>query len=781
MEKNATLKRRNPQWVCQLAVLVLATIAKTGSALVCDEVVYVKYGKRAVIPCTCEPGFDIVSWYKDEDFTSNQPPFIYLDASGKNGPGYDSHQYDLDQNGSLIIYNVSLSDDDCFMVTAVKFNSERRSVQREVHVTVISGPHDPVYPVVNDFIYQQHVYMDVNRKGPLTCSLYHVHPVVNLTWNVLDPSHKDKIEFFDVAIRNTLNADGTFNMFLDSNYIVEDLSLRRIAIQCEVTDEISEYFAETTKVDLLFPPVFFIPVFPTVNGFTNQQHVYLDTDRKGRLNCSKRNVIPSAHLSWEVVDPVLKQKITFQSETNRSRNMDGTVDIFLTSEFSVEDDRLERITIQCRVLGVAEDDYPNVTTVDLLFPDVFPTVNGLTYQQHVYLDTYRTGQLNCSKRNVSPSAHLRWEVVDPVLKPKITFQSETNRLSNMDGTVDIFLTSEFSVEDDRLERITIQCRVLGVAEDDYPNVTTVDLLFPDAPPVPPAPPVPVIEGCFSQQDGCVLRMPRKGELACGVMKSHQQVDLRWKCDEDLFILKEDRMVIKNHSDVFDVFIFTSYYISDEVLDLVTIQCEVIGWRGEAPSAAKVSLVLEKAAEPGLEIKVNFLLGIQLVLLCGVSILICARKRKRRTFRNRLEMYVHCISKGSRDGTGTSTRSQNTEQELTHHSPKSSKGSKVAQESAACGDLVETTELMSIAENGGIGFRDTKNERLVQPLLSESGREVATDNREKKDFRDAKNERLVQTFLKDLQLLYEKYLSHKRDIEDTVAIINEEEKDENKME
>lgn len=330
----------------------------------CMEVTYLEVGKEGIISCSLEP-FYAVSWYTKEDYDEEKSPLLYFNGN-KHGR---VNEYDVHPNGSFIFRNVSLNHAGSYTVTMLEDVTSDLFV-REVQLGVYVTP-DPTYPVVEGRIMQQHVYMDANRNGQLSCSMRRVYPNISLVWTVVDPTQSKKILFQEDVVGRKQNEDNTFDITLTSLYEVTDQSVPRITIQCGVANEIGEVLSSRTKVDLLFSSV-----YPVVNGHVNRRHVYLDVDREGHLTCIKENVDAGTTLVWKIVDPSMQEQITFQSREIVSNNNDGTVTINQTFDYEINDHSVDRITIECAVVTPDSDDILLATKVDLLFQNDGNTNNS---------------------------------------------------------------------------------------------------------------------------------------------------------------------------------------------------------------------------------------------------------------------------------------------------------------------------------------------------------------------------------------------------------------------
>ncbi|XP_071837528.1 uncharacterized protein [Apostichopus japonicus] len=78
-------------------------------------------GESVLLPCDFDPNFEGVYWFDESD---GEEPLIRLENGYKSGRGYQSHEYDVLQNGSLVIKNTQFTNNQQYKV--ILLNSEFR-------------------------------------------------------------------------------------------------------------------------------------------------------------------------------------------------------------------------------------------------------------------------------------------------------------------------------------------------------------------------------------------------------------------------------------------------------------------------------------------------------------------------------------------------------------------------------------------------------------------------------------------------------------------------------
>ncbi|XP_071837543.1 uncharacterized protein [Apostichopus japonicus] len=88
-------------------------------------------GERVFLPCDFDSNFEGVYWFEESD---DDEPLIRLESGYKAGRGYKSHEYDVLQNGSLVIKNTQFTNNQQY--TVILLDSEFRDDEFTVDFSV---------------------------------------------------------------------------------------------------------------------------------------------------------------------------------------------------------------------------------------------------------------------------------------------------------------------------------------------------------------------------------------------------------------------------------------------------------------------------------------------------------------------------------------------------------------------------------------------------------------------------------------------------------------------
>ncbi|KAJ8031734.1 NLR family CARD domain-containing protein 4 [Holothuria leucospilota] len=117
----------------------------TNAAARCESPQYLELEKVGTVSCSFHEEFYAVLWYTAADL-EGRPTLSYQNEI-KTGGGYESGEFDIHSNGSLIINNVSLDHNDMFTVAYIHFKGERHIF---IHISVIVVVKPEVsFPVIN--------------------------------------------------------------------------------------------------------------------------------------------------------------------------------------------------------------------------------------------------------------------------------------------------------------------------------------------------------------------------------------------------------------------------------------------------------------------------------------------------------------------------------------------------------------------------------------------------------------------------------------------------------
>ncbi|KAJ8048592.1 hypothetical protein HOLleu_00962 [Holothuria leucospilota] len=216
--------------------------------------------------------------------TLHNEPFLSYSDSEKSGEGYISKEFDIYQNGSLIISRVRTTHEGLF--TAIIFYSKTEDpVYYYVRVKTIVKPLDP-FPEIDNCSLQLAICLQPFRKTlRLTCVVRNARPEVPLGWKVVSAFEKRNMSSHLSVIRNNT----VFTSFATvSQHSLSNFSLLSLFV-CETNSVPGVYDKHESLVLVQNDTHFNVKALEPIAIYI-QQHSPL------KLNCSKNDIL---WLVWE--------------------------------------------------------------------------------------------------------------------------------------------------------------------------------------------------------------------------------------------------------------------------------------------------------------------------------------------------------------------------------------------------------------------------------------------------------------------------------------------------
>ncbi|XP_071852678.1 uncharacterized protein [Apostichopus japonicus] len=204
----------------------------------CQSPQYLQLGKKGVISCNYPGDLYAAFWYNSTNVTSSDLPFISLREGNVSGPGYESEEYRVRPDGSLIINKVSTLHNDSFGIVLLAKKNED-PIFEAVHVFVYDKPPEP-YPTLSatGCVQKSLCFLELNAPMSLSCSVSRVGEVLDdLTWKLRTNSGDEQISSQSKAVTTSVNELQSYHAVVDIS-IKPCLSLRLFV--CAARSDVSE-------------------------------------------------------------------------------------------------------------------------------------------------------------------------------------------------------------------------------------------------------------------------------------------------------------------------------------------------------------------------------------------------------------------------------------------------------------------------------------------------------------------------------------------------------------
>lgn len=101
----------------------------------CESPQYLEIGKAETILCSFKEDFDSINWYFNLDVTDG-PPTVSYENQIVRGEGVETGEFDIREDGSLIINNVSIKHETRFTVYEVE-TADHLPIRHDVDIVTI--------------------------------------------------------------------------------------------------------------------------------------------------------------------------------------------------------------------------------------------------------------------------------------------------------------------------------------------------------------------------------------------------------------------------------------------------------------------------------------------------------------------------------------------------------------------------------------------------------------------------------------------------------------------
>ncbi|XP_071852728.1 uncharacterized protein [Apostichopus japonicus] len=204
----------------------------------CQSPQYLQLGKKGTISCNYPGDLYGAGWFNSTNVTSNDRPFISLTEGRISGPGYESGEYLVHPNGSLIITKVSTKHDHVFRVTTLATIDED-PIFEDICVVVYDKPPEP-YPTINatGCVQKSLCFLELNAASSLSCNVLRVGAVLDdLSWKLRTSSGDEKVSSQSKTVTTSDNELISYHAVVD---ILLKPSLSLYLFVCAARSNVSE-------------------------------------------------------------------------------------------------------------------------------------------------------------------------------------------------------------------------------------------------------------------------------------------------------------------------------------------------------------------------------------------------------------------------------------------------------------------------------------------------------------------------------------------------------------
>lgn len=450
-------------WLIITAIDVTAVSTNGGAWTACYSEQLVEFGKKGFIYCKFAPNFNAVYWYDNATDLSAKPIMTYANFQ-KGGSGYARGEYDIFDNGTLIIPKVSIYHERIFKVICFTTDDVFTIFRISVTVSVLSRQVNPF--VEGCYSTSGLCLVQKRAKGTLVCFYGGSRPASRVTW------------FHEVNKRqNPLNSSTTVwktsNLTYDtaSNVSLADIksNISFLSLTCKSKEQtLPDWKVKRVLVEQLpeisFESETFEPVYFMINGVA-------------QLKCPSRK---AQTIVWKMCKMNSCEIIAFR-QSNITRIMPGYREKFdIGNDGSLHISQLqlsdEGNFVCISSNGAAERIKGSNLVVIILPPSSHLIVEECDSQPHCFITSDKEGILTCVAPGVRPQVTLKW-LTDR--EDKITFQTEETKAKEVSDVFVVerrlhyLLTDEVNCMND----VTILCKASGPAINFFQSSVSVKIKY----------------------------------------------------------------------------------------------------------------------------------------------------------------------------------------------------------------------------------------------------------------------------------------------------------------
>ncbi|KAJ8051010.1 hypothetical protein HOLleu_04417 [Holothuria leucospilota] len=429
---------------------------------ICDSPQYIELDKKGIITCRFHKDFFAVWWYSSVDFRNSRPTIEYQNKN-KSGPGYESGEFDVYPNGSLIVTEVKLKHED--MLTVAYLPSEEELYDFiHIQVIVIVKPDVP-FPLITQCDNVSNTCFIVASKGDMECYVRGARPRVSLDFISRTVNGDRKIT---EELEITPEGDGYTSRISTRNAFHRSSLL--VLLVCKASS-ITDLFDKTESFALV------------QNGLANritEKSTPITIERYDRmeLHCTEngnaftvwKRAIPPRYVDYEL----LLYSISFGQ---------GFIEVFAEDIILEHNISLVIPSTDIRhegeyfcVFGDGLSDGMKVYNVTVAVP-VYPVIEGCSDQAYCKLQSEYGGSLTCSVEGIRPQVELQWNAYYENQSNLISFINPQRIIKENGDLFDVTLFVQYRVSEKVPERLTVECGVVST-NDLLSNLSKkMDLLF----------------------------------------------------------------------------------------------------------------------------------------------------------------------------------------------------------------------------------------------------------------------------------------------------------------
>ncbi|XP_071850930.1 uncharacterized protein [Apostichopus japonicus] len=454
----------HPGLLLAYTVILALSSATSVEDTECALTQYVDIGTVGLIPCSCNgSSFALISWYNVNEAKN----ILLLDHGEKSGDGYESKEFEIYPNGSLLINNVTASHESVYRVTMANSTEGIRFTNFIcVHTTVKPAITIPVIEECSN-TYGTTCVKSTTDSVEVNCFVRDSRPAVTLSWTIRTHGgdHVIPSNYMNFTTDNV-----TYTSHVTATFSFGESSVLNLLV-CR-SNSLPLNLVEDENVLLIEKEMHYISVATPIRR-------YLKIHSQMNLSCKDlgKNIVI---WKWSPErDAFETLYVSIYQNSNHTK--------LSSREYRLEDEgslSLHNTLVEHE--GLYACVYDNGVSSGIVLYDVlvmvdptpvFPVIDGCNHQQYCVLEKQLQDVLTCSVMGIRPNVALEWRAFRE--ETAIDFTQHQLTVTQMGDLYDISLTANFDFTQTTQNKVTVECRAVGGNAELFSLSTKVDLLFPN--------------------------------------------------------------------------------------------------------------------------------------------------------------------------------------------------------------------------------------------------------------------------------------------------------------
>ncbi|PIK47796.1 hypothetical protein BSL78_15339 [Apostichopus japonicus] len=414
--------------------------------------------------CQFTDGFTSIHWYNSSDYISDLPVVSYENTK-KSGEGFESGEFDILEDGSLVVNRVAIKHETTFSVLQFKAGEQVPNIY-QINIQTKITPQE-ICPVINrcgcieDVCYNPGIVSNIE----LICKVERSRPPVVLTWK-LRTSEED-IELESVSSNDSDSV--TTSTAVGISYGGHNLSYVTMLV-CDANDQLNLLTKSQSLIIMRNrgKPVSTEPINLTLKKSTDM-----------KVYCSGASIVV-----WEkkLNDGSIKTLIVSYAKRNFTKIYDNDYSFGQDYSLLLHNIDIHHEGLYSCVFGNHNTDEVKIFNVSVYVDPVpsYLVIDGCDHTKYCTLDAQlHEGSLTCSVSGIRPAIELEWRPFHTKSLEIMTLSNQQSKITTESGTSTVVHTTKYIIKKATDERLTLECRVVGRNAGLFPLSTKIDLLLPN--------------------------------------------------------------------------------------------------------------------------------------------------------------------------------------------------------------------------------------------------------------------------------------------------------------